>query len=163
VVTVPHQILQYCELPWREIDFGSGPTTGSGSRVEDQVSCHQLRRTFGSPAADHRPQVRQQHDIRKRLGQIVIGTEIKSVGFVVFAILGGEHQDRNPHPFASKSAHHLVPRRPRQHDVQDHRVVFGALYSSQRLDTVAGDVNGESVCPQPGSQRLGQRLFVFHE
>ena len=105
----------------------------------------------------------EQHDERERLGQVVVGAEVERVGLVVLAVLRRQHQDRHPVLGGAQLLDDPVAGQPRQHDVEDDRVVGGFLRHVQPVRAGVRDVDGEALVGQPALQRRREPDLVLDD
>jgi hypothetical protein len=82
------------------------------------------------PATAQGPQPGNQHRVRERFGQVIVGAGEQPLDLVPYAVLRGQHQDRGPVAFAAQRPAHLVTVRAWQHDVENDGVkrVFTAIH-----------------------------------
>ncbi len=124
--TSPARRIRYSSSPnSRVVSATSAPprVTRRRGRVERHLADRQHGRPCGRAPAQQRAQPGQQHHVRERLGQVVVGAAVEPVGLVVLAVLGREHQHRHPVLFGPQRPDHLVAGQAGQHHVEDHRVV----------------------------------------
>ena len=118
-----HQVLQEPVLPGREADGGVAAAHAVADGVQGQrAKCHDDR-PGGRSAPDQRPDPGHQHQEAERLGEVVISAQVEGIGLVVFAVLGREHQHRSPDLALPQFLQDVVAVHPRQHEVQQDRIV----------------------------------------
>ena len=102
-----------------------------------------------------------ENDVRERFGEVVVGAGVERFGFVEFAVLGGEHQDRGPVALLAQASAHLEAVDLGQHDVEHDRVVRVLGRQPETLLAVEGVVDGEAFGLQPAPKRRRQSLVVL--
>ena len=133
-----------------------------GGRVEAQVAGLEHGRALPGAAAQQRPQPRQQHRVRERLGEVVVGAVVQRLDLVPLALLGGQHEDRGPDPLAAQGRAEPVAVDAGQHDVQHDHVVGVLPGHPQPVGAVQGDVDREPLGGQPVAEPGGQPPLVLH-
>ena len=83
--------------------------------------------------------------MREGLPEVVIGPQFEGVGLVVFAILGGQHEDRCPDVLGAEVPTHLVAVHFGKHDVEHDGVVRTFPGAPQAVGARLGEIHTESV------------------
>ena len=78
-----------------------------------------------APAADQRAQPREQLAEIERLDEVVVGAAVQPFDARLHGVARGQHQDRHGAARLANRAADGEAVAPRQHDVEDHRVVVG--------------------------------------
>src|SRR5581483_10860421 len=93
-----HEVLQHRQLSRGQSDFDAALVAGTGGRIDLQVAGYQDRWPLTAAASQEGPDPGQQHRVRERLREEVIGTGVERFGLIELAVLGGEHEDGRPDP-----------------------------------------------------------------
>src|SRR6266480_1733873 len=123
VTAVTEQELQQGHLARGERDLHLAPPRTSLPRIEPEVPRFQHRRSLHGSATDQRPEPGDERHVREGFGDEVVGAGVERLRLVELAVLGGQHQDRRPVPLFAKRRADAISVDPRQHDVEDDRVV----------------------------------------
>ena len=132
-----------------------------GGRIEAQVADLEHGRTLAVAAARERAQAREQLGERERLDEVVVGAGVEARDAVVDGVARREHQHGRPDTARAQAATGLEAVDPRQHHVQDDRVVVGALRHPERLFPVLGDVHRKSLLGQAASDQARHPEFIL--
>jgi hypothetical protein len=155
--------VQHRELLRRQRDLHRAPAAAQPGRVDDQVAHGDRHGPFGAAAPHQGAQPGQQHHVRERLGQVVVGAVVQGLGLVVDAVLGGEHHDRRPVAGLAQPGAERVAVHPGQHHVQDDHVVVVLRGQPEPVAPVVGHVDGEALAGQPAFDQVGQPPLVLHQ
>src|ERR1700722_13696799 len=139
----PHQVLEQGELPGRELHRRRAALHRARSGVELEVPGPQYGWPRPPPPPQQRPQPRRQHDVGKRLDQVVVRADVEPVGQVVLAVLGRQEEQRHPVLPGPQLHADGVAGHAGQHDVEDDAVVSALTGHMQPGDPVKGQVHGE--------------------
>jgi hypothetical protein len=133
---VRHQVTEHGELARGEVE--KGPVLGAlmTAGIECERPVPQNRWQPGRAAPQQRAQVREQHRELEGLGEIVVGADIEARHVVGRLAERAEHQHRQIPPGRPELRTHAKPAEPRQHDVEDHRVIVKFPGTVQTVDTV---------------------------
>jgi hypothetical protein len=112
-------------------------------------------------AAGQRAQAGDKLGERKRLAEVVVGTEFEPVDAICHIGRGGEHEDARPRPVTREFAADPVAVHAGQVAVEDDQVVVGLGGPLERGDAVKGDVDGHPRVAQPLADALGERRIVL--
>src|SRR5688500_3581242 len=77
LAATPNEVLEERELPRRQLDLGVAATNASRGGVELQVAGGDDRRALACAPAQERPQPRDEHDVRERLCEVVVGAGVE--------------------------------------------------------------------------------------
>ncbi len=102
----------------RELDLLVAPIREVRDHVENQISALELRRLLRTRPAKDAPQPRSEFLEMKRLGEIVVGTEVESLYAILRRATSGEHQDRCGIPRIAQCAEHGIAVELRKHHIQ---------------------------------------------
>jgi hypothetical protein len=123
-------------------------------RVEPQAAGFEEGRAIDSTAPGDGAQPGEQLGEGERLRQVVVGAAVEPGDPVADRVARGQHHDRRPDSLAPQHAADLEAVDPRQHDVEDDRVVLGRRRHPQSVLTpdrdVGGDALGDEAPPQQG-------------
>ena len=97
----------------------------------------------------------------KRLGDVVIGTELEADDLVDLTVLGRDHDDGHRRSLTQRAAD-LGAGDAGQHEVQQHEIRPVPVELIQSGGTVSGDADLVALTPQHEGQRIGEGLLVFH-
>ena len=109
-----------------------------------------------APAHD-RSNAGQQLGKRERFDQVVVGPDFQSLDAVRHGVARGEKQHGGQPAGGPHVREHRPAVAPRQHDVENHDVVFVIEREMQAIVAVFGDVHDKAVFGEPRTQ-VGSRL-----
>ena len=95
--------------------------------------------------------------------RIVVGAGVEPADAVREPVARGQHEDRRPDPRRAQPATDLEPVDPRQHDVEDDRVVVGRVRSRERVLAGDGNVHRVRLLGQPTAQQGGELHLVLDD
>ena len=108
--------------------------------IEAEVADLQHRRPLHLPAPGQSADPCEQLLEGERLGEVVVGSRVEADDAIVHGVACRQHQHRRPDLLPAQAAADLEAVRPRQHHVEDDRVVRDGARHPQRLLTAIGDV-----------------------
>ena len=158
-----HEEFEHVELARRQLDLDVAAPHATQPGVESQIADGDGDRGVRGGASRQGPQPREQHREREGLDEVVVGAGVETLGLVVLAVLGGQHQDRRPHPaFAQRSAH-PVPVEAGQHDVEHDQVGLRLSCEPQPVVSVMRDLDPVSLALEPALQRRDELDVVIDD
>jgi len=122
-----------------------------------------LRQQRLPPAADKRPQTREELAEIERLHEIIVGAAVEAFDPRLDRVASGHHEDGHGAARLANRAADGEAVAPGQHDVEDQRVVVGGAGLEDRGVAVAGDVHGVRLLAQPLGQHVGRGRLVFDQ
>ena len=154
-----HGELTSREAQWAPVAFGE-----PADRVESHPAAfeHDVGRGIRSPPAE-RAYTGQQLDVRERLAEVVVGSEIEAANPVADGAGRSEHQNASRMPLRHERATHGVAGQHRKIAVEEHHVVVALGEALQRRGSVVHHADAEAVEAQALGQRLGEFDLVFHD
>src|SRR6266508_448761 len=145
LVAPAHQVLEQGELPGGEADLGGATAHLAPGRVEAEVAGLEHRRSLRGAPPQQGAEPGHQHDVGERLGEVVVGADVKALGLVVLAVLGAQHEHRHPVAKPPQALADPVAVELGQHDVEHDGVVAALGGQVQPLFAVVGDVDREPL------------------
>ncbi len=133
------------------------------SHVEGQILELQPLRGRCRAAPQQRPHAREEFREGKWLDEIVVRAQVQPFHSILYGIAGGQKQHGRLAARLPVGAQHRPAVASRQHHIQDDERVAGGERKMQRLLSVPGDVDDETLLRQAGAKE-GRGLFViFYE
>lgn len=114
-------------------------------------------------AAGECPQPGDKHNERERLAQVVVGSRVESLGLVMLAVLGRQHEDWRPDTFTTQSLGDQVTIESGQQQVEHDGVVPALARPPEPVDAIVLGVHGETFGDQPTGDRLRQTHLVLDQ
>ena len=167
---VAHQVLQ-------QVAFHLGELVGLLAHL--QLQCFQVQRAAGErqvlvfvlvllhplPASQQAAQPRQQDLQLERLGQVVIGAGLEPLQHISRPAARGQHQHGNEVACRPQLLHDIKAVAARQHHVEDHRIVGGAIGQQpvKRRLAVAVHIDHMALGFKVEPQALGEVRLVFDD
>ena len=147
------QLPQQLKLPQGEFLRQGLPAQAhlQGVQIQGQLPVAQQLGPAGRPrhAAEHRPDLPQQHRHGEGLGHIVVNLQIKAPQLLRLPVQGGEQDDGHPGLAADELAHPKAVQLG-QHHVQQHQVKALPLKERRRLNAVPGQGGVVPRVPEVG-------------
>ena len=161
---VAHQVFEQLELARQQLDRLVAALDRAGQQVELEIGDPQPRRRRRRRAApQQRLEPRQQLAEGEGLDEIVVAAGAQALDPVVDAAERGEDQGRRADLGGAQRAQHRQPVHPRQHAVEDDRVVAARARQEQPLAAVAGMVDDVAALAEPLDQIGGGLAIVFDD
>ena len=110
-----------------------------------------------------RPQSGQQFRRQKRLGQIVISSEIQPGYLIAQFTFGCQHQDRRADALLACCRRNIEPVFSRQHHIQNRQVINSRFESQQPLQSIGKMIYVILLLMQDFAQSLCQAYLVFYQ
>ncbi len=155
--------LQERVLPRRERDLPAGATHASRLGVDLQIGDPDEPRPVDRRAADERPHPDPQLRHLERLGQVVVRADLEPADPVLQGGASGQHQDRRRIAAPPERLAHLPAVDAGEHQVQDDGGILPLSGQRQRLDAVAGPIDGVARLLQALPGPTGEGRFIFDE
>ena len=134
-----------------------------GVRVEHQVADPQRRHAARRPAAQQRPQAREQLLALERLDEVVVGADVEPLDARLERVARGEHQDRHVVAVLAQAARDVDAVEPREPEVEHDQVGQERVRLVERLHAVGGELDVVAVEAQRALQDVGDLLVVLDD
>ena len=151
------------QLAGREDELAGATPAAPLVRVDAQVADRQHAVDGVRGPADQGPQAGDEHDEAERLAQEVVGAELETLGLVVLALLGREHQHRRAVAAGAQLPAHGVAVQARQQDVEHDRRVGALAGPPQAVRSAVGDVDLEALGAQAAGDGVGEAHLVLDD
>ena len=136
------------ELALGELEVFSGAGCGVGEAVEDEVADLDAFGFEGGITAGEGAQAGEEFRNSERLDEIVVGTRVEALYFVLCGVFGGEHDDRRVETGFAEAFADFEPGDAGEHDVEDEDVVVLGEGEVEAGFSIVGDVGVVAVLPQ---------------
>ena len=160
----PGEQLEDGVLAGGQIDDRVAVADDARARVDDDRPGDELVDRIGRGAADEGADAGEELGQRERLGHVVVGAGVETADLVVDAVARRENQHRRADcrvraaPRAPRS-----PLRPRQHDVEQDRVVGHGAGLVERRGAVRRPVDGVALLDERLPQRPREVRLIFRD
>jgi hypothetical protein len=100
---------------------------------------------------------------RKRLGEIIIGTQLEAADAVVEPVARGEHENRRGDPTISRQPAEIEPAAARKHEIENDDIVRAEEQALATLLEVARAHAFHPLLAEPPNQNTGEPFIVFDD
>jgi len=162
---ISQEQLQNLELGVREFKCPTPSCRLIGAEVKPDVVESEYRRLLLllSSTAEQRAYARPQLLDCERLGEVVIGTDIKTFHTIVDRVAGSEHQDRQWGSGRPQTPADFDPVHPWHQDVEHHRVQVERLGQPKPLDAVAANDDLMPIETKDTLETVRHRWFIVND
>ena len=134
-----------------------------GGRVEPEVADLELGRPLGRRPAGERPQPREQLAEGERLDEVVVGARVETLDPVLDRVARGQHQHRRPDAAGAQLAAGGEAVDPRQHHVEDDRVVGRRAGHPERLLAGRGEIGRMALLAEAAHEQAAELRLVLDD
>src|SRR5690606_22103548 len=99
----------------------------------------------------------------ERLGEVVVGSEGKSLDLVLEPGRRGQHEHPDRRVVPGRDPRHLVSRYSRKIPVEDDDVVVMSRQLIQGRVSVERDIGGDGFVPKTGLDRFREKLLILND
>jgi hypothetical protein len=104
----------------------------------------------------------EQYGKRKRLGHVIVGSQIESLDDVGDGVPSRKRQNGDVLPEFAEAARDLNAIDPGQHHIEEDKVELDVLGKGKRREAVVSEAYGMIIFFEPAPENLRHSLFVFH-
>jgi hypothetical protein len=145
------------------LDLGGPAPDSAGRRVESKVADLEHAGPLQLAPTRERPETGKQLGEGKRLHEVVVGAGVEARDTIVYGVACGEHEHGDPDTVVAQAAAGLEATHPRQHHVEDDRIVGQRVHHPERVLAVRRDVGGEPFLDQAAANQARHAQLILDD